>query len=453
MNPYTQQELTFTRDESRVLGLLDGRRTLFSIARQLRRESGLGLRGFPNALRTVRRTIETLKDGLAYCPAPATPGTVVRIACPRTPPMEWPAAPDGVLWEISRVCNLRCKHCLTAAPFSPAGSSLASPSPFADYPPVIAAFREAGIFSVTLSGGEPLLHPDVIGIVDALNTAGISVDIATNGYGIPDALFEALSTRRISSIQVSIDGFAPWHDVFRGVPGAFERSAAALERFRNVGFRTSISTTVTADNLESLSELAAWAFEKGCSSYKAIPLMPSGRAAQTGGLRRLTHRELYRFSTLIRDLHERYTGRMDVYTASAMLYLLEDQTAVPASAKSAARTDLDAIHMGCAAGHSTLNVGVDGSVSPCPFLRDQVLGNLTEQPLWEIWDIAPLLQELRSLTLADFPEDCRTCPHAGISCSGGCRASALAATGSLSGKDPFCFAGCCADETSVTNEY
>lgn len=433
-NPFTQKRISLTSDQSQILALLDGKRTPLTILFSLLKNTGLGLIPFLNTFRQIRTTLDILTEGLLLCANPVKSGEQVRLACPRDVPSGWSSAPDAVTWEISRVCNLRCRHCLTAAPYKEDITNLTDDLVFADFMPVINALQEMGIFSVTLTGGEPLLHPKILAILDALNNAGICADIATNGYAVSDSLSSELANRRISSIQVSIDGFAEFHDDFRGVPGAFNGSIKSLERFSDLGFNTSISTTVTPKNLELLPSLVALAYQKGCATYKAIPMMCAGRATHPDSPSGLSGNELRRFATLIQNLDKQYKGRMEIYTASAMMHLLGDQPVAPSD-----RDDLTATPMGCAAGKSTLNIGVDGSISPCPFLRTHRLGNLLERPLWEIWDSSPTLQELRSLTLADFPEACQSCGHAGISCAGGCRASAYSKTDSLCGKDPSCF--------------
>jgi radical SAM protein with 4Fe4S-binding SPASM domain len=255
------------------------------------------------------------------------------------------------------------------------------------------------------------------------------VDIATNGFHIPKRVLFALRTLPIFQVQVSIDGIEAAHDKLRGRAGAFAASCQTLRRLKAEGIATSISTTVTRDNIDMLDEILELAMSLGCSGYKAIPFMASGRGRDNAAALALTPEQHLRMCRWIAHNAERLSGTIAISTDTTFTFLLNG---VPSPCAGDG-------HVGCAAGHDTLCIAADGTVYPCPFLRDFPLGRMPGMQLREIWHEAPILQRLRILQKSDLAAPCNQCPAAPGTCGGGCRAAAYFASGDLCGVDPNCF--------------
>ena len=124
-----------------------------------------------------------------------------------------------VHWSITGACNLKCRHCFMSAPHAKHGAPTKE-----QLLQVVDQLAECGIFTVGITGGEPLIREDFFEILDALAEREISVSILyTNGWLLDEALLDKLEERKMHpSFQLSFDGIG-WHDFLRGVPGASTR--------------------------------------------------------------------------------------------------------------------------------------------------------------------------------------------------------------------------------------
>lgn len=134
-----------------------------------------------------------------------------------------PAGPSGVVWDITYACPLRCSHC-----YSESGRRPSAQLGTADLLRVADALVLLGPRMVAIAGGEPLLVPGLVEVVERLRTAGIGVLVYTGGWALDAAMSTELLTR-CSRVRVSVDGTtAGVHDRIRGRAGSFDRAMAAL---------------------------------------------------------------------------------------------------------------------------------------------------------------------------------------------------------------------------------
>lgn len=385
---------------------------------------------------SARRTAEMAEKlgGMAILAHVAGPPRA-RARLPDIPvfPAEGPAlsAPKSAIWDVTYACNLRCPHCLTAS-----GKARRDELDTAGALRLIDALVEAKVLTLSLSGGEPLLRPDILTLLRRLAETSMRVDIATNGVELPEPIIEALRGLPIFQIQVSLDGLGEAHDRFRGLPGAFEASCRTLRRLREEGIATSVSTTATRENIGDLDEIIDLALSLGCGGYKAIPFIAAGRGKAFTDRLRLRPEELATLTRVLARRGAELAGQMTVSTEGGFTFLLDHDHDPPTGAAQACNDDGP---MGCSAGHDTISLGAEGKVYPCPFLHDFPLGHVLDGPLRALWAHAATLQKLRGLHKSDLDEPCRSCEHAPERCRGGCRAAAWLESGSLLGGDPCCF--------------
>jgi len=138
-------------------------------------------------------------------------------------------------------CNLACKHCWISPTFQPHGTT----GGHLDYKLFELAIDEGiplGLSHVKLTGGEPLLHPDFIRIVDFLYEKQLGLTIETNGLLMTADLAHYLKTKTTAGfITVSLDGSeSSTHDSFRGVQGSFEKACQAVRYLAEAGFRPQV---------------------------------------------------------------------------------------------------------------------------------------------------------------------------------------------------------------------
>jgi radical SAM protein with 4Fe4S-binding SPASM domain len=420
-NPFLPVEVELGEGEALVARMCRGEHTLAEI-REVCRDA-LGLQD-ASAAALLEKTLEKLNLACALqFVEPVQPS--VRPSAVAAPEGLAPlSAPKSVIWDVTYACNLRCPHCLTDSGPGRDGT-LDTEEAFR----VVDTLAASKVLYLSLTGGEPFLRRDILELLARIADTGMRVDVATNGFLLPARIIKGLRELPVFQVQVSVDGIGANHDRFRGRAGAFEKACHTLRRLKDEGLSTSISTTVTGQNVDRLSELIDLAVSLGCSAFKAIPFIPAGRGQRNRRELCLDRQGSLKMSRTLAERSRELAGRISISTESTFLFLLD-----PPAGDEAADGP-----MVCSAGQDELSVGADGTVYPCPFLHDFPLGNLLSDSLERIWHESPVLNGLRRLRKTEMTGACRSCRFAPGVCRGGCRAAAYLACGRLDGSDPLCF--------------
>ncbi|WP_456421090.1 radical SAM protein, partial [Thermococcus sp.] len=180
--------------------------------------------------------------------------------------------PVDVELEITRACNLRCTHCIVSA-----GEPLPDELPTERW---VSLVEEIGDYAVrvTLTGGEPLVHPGFLDILLAAKKAGLAVRILTNGTLVPDFIddLQGLLNPSTDEVQVSLDGTRDVNDSIRGA-GSFDRAVRGIEALVGAGIPVSVAFTVLPQNRSSAIDLYRFVARLGVSSFRAGWGLPLGR--------------------------------------------------------------------------------------------------------------------------------------------------------------------------------
>jgi len=153
-----------------------------------------------------------------------------------------------VHWAFTGLCNLRCSHCFMESP--------ANRYPEPDWQQLqntVAQFTHANVPFVSLTGGEPLIHPAFKRLISLLSESGIAVNqIATNGLMLDDACLAMLrDAGQQPMFQISFDGVGR-HDQMRGVPGVEAAVLAAIGRCVDHRCFTAVTSVFSRDNIDVL---------------------------------------------------------------------------------------------------------------------------------------------------------------------------------------------------------
>lgn len=292
---------------------------------------------------------------------------------PENPDLLLPLHPPGVLLlHLLDQCNLSCQHCYLDARSS--GTSLLPLDQVID---CLGEAEALGIQRVYLSGGEPLLYPELPTLLEvAARYEALDLYLSTNGTLIGPQEAERLRLAGAQA-QVSIDGPPEYHDVFRGLEGAFARAARGVETLVAAGVPVKIVSTICRDNLALLPWLVRWAAEKGADCLSAQPLMELGRGAQIAG-KRLDAQQLCALFFQLSDLGHAYRSQgLELKLAyRSRRHLLEHPCAAYVCDGSRCHRKVDKEI-------KTVVVRPDGTVLPeIPTIHpDYALGNLSEGPL------------------------------------------------------------------------
>ena len=314
-----------------------------------------------------------------------------------------------IAWELTAACNLSCRYCRASASHEPDQGELDTDEA-KRFVESIAPLKPMLI----LSGGEPLLRPDLFQIIRLAVSLGIRVSLASNGTLITPELAKEIADSGVSRVSISLDGAdAAMHDLGRG-QGSFKRSIKGIENLRGrVDFQ--INFTVTRKNQSELIRIFDLAEKLGAAALHIFFLVPTGRGREEDVITPVRQEEMLR--QIEGEMDRR---RLEVQVTCAPQYA---RLKKPGHGRGSG---------GCLAGRRFVFVSRKGEVYPCGYLPLRV-GSVREKNFIEIWENSPELQALREGRLKG---KCGRCEFS-RSC-GGCRARAYALTGDYLQSDPSC---------------
>ena len=177
-------------------------------------------------------------------------------------------------------CNLACQHCWISPTYQASGGD----GGHLEYDLFVKAIEEGlplGLRSVKFTGGEPLLHPDFIRMVNYLKEKNIALTIETNGTLLTEAIARQLKESSIlKHISISLDGARPeTHNAFRGVKGSFEKACQGIRNLVQVGYHPQVIMSPHNGNVDEIESLVQLAENLGASSVKFNPVQSTGRGS------------------------------------------------------------------------------------------------------------------------------------------------------------------------------
>lgn len=344
-----------------------------------------------------------------------------------------------VILNITHRCNLRCVHCYAGADEHAGVGELTT----AQWRRVIDDLASFGCPVALFSGGEPLMHPDIIDLSRHAVRSGMRAVISSNGTLISPGMAEKLRSIGLSYIGISLDGDRPVHDCFRGSPGAFDRALQGIRNARDADIKTGIRFTMTGRNVQEISAIMDIMEHERIPRICFYHLVYTGRG---GNLFKdvLTHPRTRETIDLIIsrtvDMHRRgypvEVLTVDNHCDGPYLYLkLLGEN--PSRAEEVMR--LLAFNGGNNSGVGVAAVNWNGDVYPDQFWRNRVLGNVLERRFGDIWT-NPGNEFLMKLKVKKnhVTGRCAGCRFLDV-CGGNFRARAEAATGDAWAPDPACY--------------
>jgi len=342
--------------------------------------------------------------------------------------------PRLIFWETTAGCNLRCIHCRridVADRLVPEDLSTAESKQLIDQ---IVAFCNP---ILVLSGGEPLIRPDIFEIAEHAAARGLRVALATNGTLIDEHMAQRIVDAGIRRVAVSLDGAtAETHDPFRALPGSFAQALEGIEHLRRQGMSVQINTTVARHNIDELPQTLSLARSLGADALHIFLLVPVGCGVEIADEQMISPRQ---YEEVLNWLYDRdQEGLLELKATCAPHYfrIARQRTAAekrPRVVEAAAASELHAMTKGCLAGTGVCFVSHKGEVFPCGYLPLPA-GSVREQTLQEIWEGSKVFSTLRDPEL--LQGKCGRCEFKRI--CGGCRARAYCMTDNYLDEEPFC---------------
>jgi heme b synthase len=337
--------------------------------------------------------------------------------------------PRLVAWEVTRNCNLACVHCRAAAHMGPYEGELDTKACFN----LLDEIAATGKPIVILTGGEPLLRPDIYEIAAYGTQKGLRMVMAPNGTLVTEQAAKNLKEAGIARISISLDGAGPGiHDRFRGVEGAFEGALKGIENAKKAGLDFQINTTITQQNLGDIEATQNLAVKLGAVAHHIFLLVPTGRGKY------ILDQEISaaQYEDTLNWFYDQ-AGQLPLQlkaTCAPHYYRILRQRAKEEGKTVTYETHgLDAVTRGCLAGTGFCFISHVGRVQPCGFL-DLDCGNVIEQPFSKIWKESEIFNNLRDFSA--LKGKCGKCQYKRV--CGGCRARAYEKTGDYMAEEPLC---------------
>ena len=344
-----------------------------------------------------------------------------------------------VIWNLIRRCNLTCKHCYSISADKNFSGELSTEEVFG----VMDDLKAFRVPVLILSGGEPLLRPDILDIARRAKAMGFYVGLSSNGTLLNAANVTAIAELGFDYVGISLDGLRDTHDRFRRKQGAFDAALNGIRLCRDAGAKVGMRFTLTQDNAQDLPALFDLMEAERIDKFYLSHLNYAGRGNRNrkdDAHFRTTRNALdLLFDRCWRHIQagqpkEYVTGNND----ADGVYLLDwVRRCFPDRAEHIHRKLIQ--WGGNASGVNVANIDNLGTVHPDTMWWDYPLGNVRERPFSEIWmDTSdPLMAGLKN---AQRPVQgrCAACVHRAI-CNGNTRVRAWQTTGNFWAEDPGCY--------------
>ena len=353
-------------------------------------------------------------------------------------PARTPSGPV-VIWNLIRRCNLTCKHCYSISADTQFKGELSTDEVYT----VLDDLKQYGVPVLILSGGEPLIRPDIFEISHRAKEMGFYVGLSTNGTLIDDKNIQQIAEVGYNYVGISIDGLEQTHDQFRRMEGAFRLSMEGIERCQRHDIKVGLRFTLTQDNAADLEPLLDLTAARGIDKFYLSHLNYAGRGnknreddAHHQTTRQAMDLLFERGWTESEKEHgiEFVTGNND---ADGVYLLKWVEQRFPERLKEMQQRLIQ--WGGNQTGIHISNIDNLGKVHPDTMWWDTTIGNVRERPFSEIWEdtynplMAGLKQKPRPVT-----GRCGSCSGFDI-CGGNTRVRALQLTGDLWAEDPGCY--------------
>ena len=350
-------------------------------------------------------------------------------------------APPGpvVIWNLIRRCNLTCKHCYSISADIDFKGELDTEEVFT----VMDDLKGFGVPVLILSGGEPLLRPDIFEISHRAKDMGFYVGLSTNGTLIDKHNIDAIADVGYDYVGISIDGMQATHDVFRRKQGAFDASMAGIRLCRERDIKVGLRFTMTEDNAIEFPDMLQLMQDEGVNKFYLSHLNYAGRGNRNRDCDvqlQMTRDAMDRlFETAL--LHAQQGDDLEYVTGNNDadgVYLLQwVKQHFPEKAEHIAAKLRQ--WGGNSSGVNIANIDNLGMVHPDTFWWHYDLGSVRERPFSEIWlDTSdPIMKGLKA-TPRLIKGRCGTCRYFDI-CGGNTRVRAMQLTGDPWAEDPACY--------------
>jgi len=393
-NTTTEKDFDATPDTVALLDLCTDTRSIIEIIEELSEQFGKPVEELGEDIASAFAILQE-KGIISIEKIPGNPKKSKKIT------LKYPVSSAQI--EITNRCNLSCLHCFNDSG-DPCPHELTTEEIFS----VIDTLTSMGVHRVTLTGGEPLLHPEFFEITDHARKAPMSVNIFTNGTLITEEHINEFKKLHIGQFNISVDSVDETiHDTFRGKKGALKKTLHAITLLKEAGFPIRIATCLSQLNKDVAVDILQYCKTQDLTDIGVAPVRASGRGVDG----------------LAISPEEYYDVVIKQFT-----YLKEEFPEGIFEAR-------EVTGKGCSIARHSIGIKSDGTILPCPACnREMGIGNVRDMNLEELWDNSEKLKTLRRI-ISKNNNTCKTCNY--LAFCEGCIAGAFSMWGTLTCYYPY----------------
>ena len=344
-----------------------------------------------------------------------------------------------VIWNLTRTCNLRCRHCYTTSADVPFPGELSHDQAMS----VLGDLKAFGIPALILSGGEPLSRFDFFPLAERAKELGFRhLSLSTNGTKLAENI-DRIADLGFDYVGISLDGIGAMNDWFRGVDGAFADALAGVRACKAKGVKVGLRFTITEDNATMLPAMMDLCDAEGVDKFYLSHLVYAGRGDKHRGEDTEHARTRHAMDQLIERAWAAVSGGqpLEIVTgnndADAVYFLRWVEANFDADRAAHVRAHLEAWG-GNSSGLGVANIDPQGKVHPDTYWSDYTVGSVKQVPFSTLWTgddaiLATLRQRPRPLK-----GRCGDCAFQAV-CGGNTRIRALQVSGDPWAEDPACY--------------
>ena len=385
----TEKTFSLNKKTLNLLELCNGTRSCREIAAEFKKTHP------QTEPQSILKALETLSEKGVILRRESPSQSSIMFSCAE---LEYPV--KVVTLEITSKCSLRCLHC-----YNDSGPHRTQFYSLEEMNCIVDKLDTLHVGRISLSGGEPLLHPHFFDIVAMMKERNIPWSIFSNGVLIDEEMAKNLVDNGIRKVTTSLDGStAKSHDFLRGVKGSFQKTVHAIKILREYEVPLEVHCTLHRNNVKEIPDVLKLLNSLGVNKYALVPLR--SLRPQKIDKKRDKENEPGRLTLTMDDfvnmLPEIVRAEYDIFGTSQF---------VP---------DPDPDCINCGGGTSRFMIYSDGRMVCCPQSDPDffTFGNVLKDDIREAWNTAEVLQKMRSFNFKSIKE-CSPCTYQAY-CNGGC---------------------------------
>jgi radical SAM protein with 4Fe4S-binding SPASM domain len=285
--------------------------------------------------------------------------------------------------ELTSFCNLKCIHCYLGDSHPQGGMEKSTVLSILDQ------LKSMGTLQVSFTGGEICSRRDLPEILRHARRNDLSISLLTNNTLLTDELVAVFTSTGVRLVKISLYSMSPdIHDLITGHPGSWKKTVSNIEKLIASNVPIQISCPIMRQNLDSFAEVMQWGRTIRCNVKPDLLLTARADFSRANLDHRLSLSECKKAIRSIIAVDVDYQKRMSLEYGANNIRHPDDHI--------------------CGVGTSTLCIGANGDLYPCPAFHKK-LGNVDDASIQEFWEHSSLVRELRGVKYASFSK-CSVCP-------------------------------------------